>query len=140
FLLLKRADSAASVKIYAPGIADEPGHRYSTEPYKGEGLANAVAEALLTISDNTIKEVFASFNGENINAKEWGVATIRNHKNFDNDFNIIHPADCYGDIGAATGPVLIALASIGMQKGYYKKPMLIWAASEIQQRAAVLMA
>lgn len=140
FLLLKLADSASSVKVYPPGIADEPGHRYSTEPYKGEGLANAVTEAVSNTSASAIKTVFASLNGENFNAKEWGVAAIRNQQNLDTDFNIIHPADCYGDIGAATGPVLMALASIGMQNGYYQKPALVWASSEIQQRAAVFMA
>jgi len=139
FLLLKLADSESTVKIYPPGIADEPGHRYSQEPYKGEGLANAVTEAISNASANTIKTVFASFNGENFNAKEWGVAAIRNQQNLDSDFNIVHPADCYGDVGAATGPVLMALASIGMQKGYYERPSLVWASSEIEQRAAVFM-
>ncbi len=137
FLLLKLADSASSVKLYPPGIADEPGHRYSSEPYKGDGLSKAVAEAISNAPEINIKTIFASFNGENFNAKEWGVASIRNQKFIDNDFDIIHPADCYGDIGAATGPVLMALASIGMLKGYYKKPALIFASSEIQQRAAI---
>lgn len=139
FLLLKLADSESTVNIYPPGIADEPGHRYSQEPYKGEGLANAVTEAISNAPAKTIKTVFASFNGENFNAKEWGVAAIRNQQNLDSDFNIVHPADCYGDLGAATGPVLMALASIGMRKGHYKKPSLVWASSEIEQRAAVFM-
>lgn len=140
FLLLKQADNGSGIKLYPPGLSDEPGHRYSQQPYKGEGLANAVEEALLNVNSTTIKTVFASFNGENFNAKEWGVAAIRNQQNLDSDFNMIHPADCYGDIGAATGPVLMALASIGMEKGYYHKPALLWASSEIQQRAAVYMA
>jgi len=140
FLLLKLADSDSTTKIYPPGIADEPGHRYSQEPYKGEGLANAVTEAISNAPTNTIKTVFASFNGENFNAKEWGVAAIRNQQNLDSEFNIVHPADCYGDLGAATGPVLMALASIGMRKGHYQKPSLVWASSEIDQRAAVFMA
>lgn len=140
FILLKLADSTSKIKIYPPGLADEPGHRYSNEPYKGEGLANAVAEAISNSDAGKIKTILASFNGENFSAKEWGVAAIRNQENIDSDFNMIHPADCYGDIGAATGPVLMALAAIGMIKGYYQKPSLVWASSEIQQRAAVYMA
>jgi 3-oxoacyl-[acyl-carrier-protein] synthase I len=139
FLLLKLADDDSRVKVFPPGLADEPGHRYSGQPYKGEGLVNAVAEALINVRPTTINTVFASFNGENFNAKEWGVAVIRNHQSLDPDFSVIHPADCYGDIGAATAPVLMVLASIGMQKGYYQKPVLVWASSEIQQRAAVYM-
>jgi 3-oxoacyl-[acyl-carrier-protein] synthase I len=137
FLLLRQADSDSRVKVFPPGLADEPGHRYSSEPYKGEGLASAVSEALTNVQPEAIKTVFASFNGENYNAKEWGVAATRNHQSLDTGFNIIHPADCYGDIGAATGPVLMALATIGIQKSYYKTPALVWASSEIQQRAAV---
>ena len=98
-----------------------------------------VTQSITNASASTIKTVFASFNGENFNAKEWGVAVIRNQQNLDSDFNIVHPADCYGDIGAATGPVLMALASIGMQKDHYEKPALVWASSEIEQRAAVFM-
>lgn len=139
FILLKIADSSSEVKIYPPGIADEAGHRYSQQPYKGDGLANAVGEAISGSPATNVKSVFASFNGEHFNAKEWGVAAIRNEQHINDDFNIIHPADCYGDIGAATAPVLMALASIGMQQGYYQKPSLVWASSEIEQRAAVYM-
>lgn len=137
FILLELANSSSKLKVYPPGIADETGHRYSKQPYKGDGLANAVTEAISSAPASTIKSVFASFNGEHFNAKEWGVAAIRNEKYIDDDFNIIHPADCYGDIGAATAPVLMALASIGIQQGYYQKPALVWASSEIEQRAAV---
>ena len=137
FIVVKPADEKSAVKIYPPGIADEPGHRYSSEPYKGEGLANAVRESISKAPKNPVKTVFASFNGENFSAKEWGVAAIRNQKSLDGDFNLVHPSDCYGDIGAATAPMLMALASIGMLEGHYQGPALVWASSEIQQRAAV---
>ena len=136
FIVLKPADENSAVKIFPPGIADEPGHRYADEPYKGEGLANAVSDSISKAPDNPIKTVFASFNGENFNAKEWGVAAIRNQQHFDSEFNMVHPADCYGDIGAATAPMLMALASLGLLQGHYQGPALVWASSEIQQRAA----
>lgn len=139
FMLLKLADEKSSVKIYPPGISEEPGHRYSSENYKGEGLANAVRESLSKAPAAKARTIFASFNGENFNAKEWGVSVIRNQAQIDADFNMIHPADCYGDIGAATGPVLWALACVGMLKGYYQGPVLCWASSEMQQRAAVFI-
>ena len=88
-------------------------------------------------NDKKIKTVFASFNGENFGAKEWGVAAIRNHQYIDVDSNIIHPSDCYGDIGAATAPVLITLAYMGINKNTYQKPALVWSSSEMQQRASV---
>ena len=139
FMLLKLADEQSAVKIYPPGIADEPGHRYSSEPYKGDGLANAIRESLQKAQDIPVNTVMAGFNGENFNAKEWGVAAIRNAAQIDSEFNMLHPADCYGDIGAATGLMLIALACMGLLDGYYQGPILAWASSEIQQRAAVVI-
>ena len=141
FMLVQLAGggAASAVKVYPPGISEESGHRYSQLPYMGDGLANAVAESLTNVSSGKIKTVFSSFNGENFSAKEWSVAALRNQQNLDVDFMLVHPADCYGDLGAATVPVLMIIASIGMMKGYYTRPALLWASSEIQQRAAVYL-
>jgi len=140
FMIIKLADEKSKLKFTPPGIADEPGHRYSDQPYKGEGLANAITEVLSSSSVDKIKTVFASFNGENFGAKEWSVAAMRNQQQIDPDFTMIHPAEYYGDIGAATVPVLMALAHIGISEGYYQKPALVWASSELEQRAASCIA
>jgi len=139
FMVLQLAGNQPGIKIYPPGVADEPGHRYSQQPYMGDGLANAVSEALSAAGGEPVKTVFSSFNGENFNAKEWGVAALRNQQHLDPDFDIQHPADCYGDLGAATAPVLMVLAHLGLGKGAYKRPAMICVSSEIQQRAAVYM-
>jgi 3-oxoacyl-[acyl-carrier-protein] synthase-1 len=139
FLVLQLAGDQAPVRILPPGIGEEPGHRYSAQPYLGEGLAQAISEALSHTDKAGIRSVFSSFNGESFSAKEWSVAALRNQSQMDPEFHLEHPADCYGDLGGATVPVLLALASIGMTKGYYPRPSLVWASSEIQQRAAVLM-
>jgi len=140
FFLLQAAGANSNIKVYPPGIADEPGHRYSQQPYLGEGLAGAVTEALSCATDKQVNTVFTSFNGEHFGAREWSVAALRNQQNISGEAAVIHPADSYGDLGAATVPVLMALASIGMMQGYYAAPALLWASSEIQQRAAVYMA
>lgn len=126
-----------STAVYPPGIALESGHRYSDQPYKGDGLAGAIATAVENVNGLPIKTVFASLNGESYSAKEWGVACTRSSSAFDIDFRLEHPADCFGDIGAACGPVLLGLAGIGIRKGYYQNPALIWCSSEGPQRAAV---
>lgn len=139
FLVIERAGEESTTRMTSPGISEEPGHRHSHQPYKGEGLAGAVSSCFTSSPDSRVKSVFASFNGENFNAKEWSVAAIRNQNNLDPDFNIVHPADCYGDIGAATVPVLISLAHLGLSNGNYDKPALIWASSEYEHRAAGLL-
>ena len=50
------------------------------------------------------------------------------------------PIDCLGDPGAALGPVLMALASIGISKGYVEGPCLVWAASDGGERGAAVIA
>jgi 3-oxoacyl-[acyl-carrier-protein] synthase-1 len=125
--------------ISTPGIAQESGHRYSEQPYLGDGLSNAVRAAVQGASGLPIRTVFASFNGESFGAKEWGVAFIRNREAFHPEVRVEHPADCFGDLGAAVGPVLVGLAAIGLKKGYLPGPCLIWCASEGSPRAAVLV-
>lgn len=145
FLLLcsdKARDSLQakpSVKIHSPGIADEPGHRYSEKTYTGDGLANAVTAALAAVNGTPVRTILSSINGENMGAKEWGVAYTRNASAIDPDFRFEHPADCFGDTGAAAMPILTGLAATGMKKGYLAGPALSYCSSEGPQRGAVCM-
>jgi len=123
-------------RVHAPGIAAEPGHRYSKDPYRGDGLARAVSEAVLGCQQ-PVQTVLCSLNGEYFGVKEWGVAFLRNKAAFAESFEIEHPADCCGDLGAAFAPVLIGLAAIGMHKEYLSTPCLVWCSSEHEQRGAV---
>jgi 3-oxoacyl-[acyl-carrier-protein] synthase-1 len=123
-------------RVHAPGIGAEPGHRYSKEPYRGDGLATAVNEAVADCQQ-PLQTVLCSLNGENFGVKEWGVAFLRNKAAFAEPFEMLHPADCCGDLGAAFAPVLIGLAAIGMHKQYLSTPCLVWCSSEYEQRGAV---
>jgi 3-oxoacyl-[acyl-carrier-protein] synthase-1 len=123
------------IAVSQPGIAAEPGHRYSDQPYRGDGLAEAFTIALQN-SNAPIKTIMASLNGESFGAKEYGVATLRNSAALDPDLRIEHPADCFGDIGAAFAPVLIGLAAIGLQRGYFDGPVLSYCSSEGEYRGA----
>jgi 3-oxoacyl-[acyl-carrier-protein] synthase-1 len=125
--------------LSAPGLGQEQGHRYSKEPYLGNGLADAVRAAVQGVPGRAIRTVFCSFNGESFGAKEWGVAAIRNAEALHGDFRLEHPADCFGDLGAAMAPVLVGLAALGLRKGYTPGPSLVWCASEGALRAASLV-
>lgn len=143
FLLLGSEKGAAqldvrpSVRIGAPGLALEPGHRFADKPYRGEGLDQAIKGALAGADGMPVRTVYASLNGENFGAKEWGVALLRNATAIDPGFRMIHPADCFGDVGAAFGPMLIGLAAIALEEGYVQGPCLAWCASDGAPRAAV---
>ena len=127
-----------TAQVTPPGIAAEPGHRYSEEPYKGDGLAEAVTAATEAgLNGTPARTVLCSMNGESFGSKEWGVATLRNTAALDETLRTEHPAECFGDTGAAIGPILVGLAALGMEQGYLPGPCLVWCASETEHRAAV---
>jgi 3-oxoacyl-[acyl-carrier-protein] synthase I len=123
-------------RISYPGLAREKGHRYSSAPYLGEGLAHAVTESLRKFNGPKINTIFSGMNGESLAVKEHGVAMTRNHQALNETLDIQHPIDCFGDIGAALAPVLIGLGLTGMQTGAYQSPALVYCSAEEEIRAA----
>ena len=51
-----------------------------------------------------------------------------------------HPADCYGDTGAACGALMVSLAALGIKEGYRSSPALVYASSDQGARAALAVA
>jgi 3-oxoacyl-[acyl-carrier-protein] synthase I len=127
--------------ILGTGSARELGHRYSSEPYLGEGLAQALHQLFERIQSPRpqVRGVYAGLNGERFWAKEWGVAYLRHAKYFAAEHKVEHPIEYIGDPGAALGPLMVALAAIGMKKGYRQGPCLVWCSSDREERAAVLL-
>ena len=122
----------AGTRIEAAASATDPGHRYGSEPARGEGLAEAV-EALrnqVPTSSGPVATIFAGLNGESFEAKSWGVARLRHKDFFTPQASLEHPADCFGDTGAASGALFTAMADAALSKGHRSGPALIWAASD----------
>lgn len=115
-LLSKQPLTNNNSAITRPGLASEEGHRYSDEPYLGNGLAQAFTQAINYANTENITAIYSSLNGELFGGKEFGVAQVRNSKVISAESNHEHPADCYGDLGAATGPVLMSLAALSQHK------------------------
>lgn len=128
-------------RILKVAVTNEPGHRASAEPYRGDGLAAAFAGVLRApgLLRAPVATIFAGLNGENFMAKEFGTASLRSSAELRSERVVEHPADCFGDIGAALGPVLLALAGMGLQSGSHEGPALVWCSSEGPKRAAALM-
>jgi 3-oxoacyl-[acyl-carrier-protein] synthase-1 len=121
------------------GAGFESGHLYSAEPYRGDGLAAALTQLFATPMSGPIAEVYSSMNGENHWAKEWGVAYLRHRKAFRDDHRMHHPADCFGDTGAACGPTMVGVAARGIRDGYRQAPTLVYASSDRGPRAALVL-
>jgi len=130
---------APIIQLHDPGLAVEKGHRYSKEPYRGDGLTLAINSAIAAMPNQTVKSVMSSLNGEQFGAKEWSVALTRNSKSFAKDYSFEHPAECFGDLGAATSTVLLGIAATGLTKGYLSNPCLAWCSSDLGPRGAVCL-
>lgn len=140
FLLLANPRAAAAAGLPALAALTEPaegfekGHLGSKETYMGEGLA-ATLQALVQAAPppRPFASVWSSMNGESHWAKEWGVAFLRSREAFEEAHAMNHPADCYGDTGAAAGALLAALASLDAARG----PALVYASSDLGARASL---
>lgn len=108
----------------------------------GEGLTECVKEAVksLRLPEQTIDGVICDINGERYRAEEWGFVILRCAEAFVDPTDYDLPATCWGDVGAASGPLFIGLA-VAASKGNWAKGSryMIWNSSESGQRAAALL-
>ena len=147
FLLIGQVGSGVRLgitplaRILGVGLGQEPGHLYSSQPYRGEGLAQAFTALFeAPLQNERVRTLYAGLNGEHYWAKELGIARIRNKERFEEPVRVEHPADAFGDVGAALGPVMVALAAHGLHLGYRPGPALIYCGSDREERVAVLIA
>lgn len=134
------AAGGARITVEAAASAADPGHRTGKEPARGEGLAQAIdvlRGRLATVEP--VRVTFAGLNGESFDAKAWGVAQVRHADFFAPGLLLEHPADCFGDAGAATGAILLSLAGKALAAGHRPGPALVWAASDGESRACALL-
>lgn len=141
FLLLSRPEGAETLTpaLYRPGLALENGHRYSEQPMLGQGLDQAVKQAILHAPPHTITDLYSTHNGESFFNKELGTMLIRNSSHLAADVAHHHPADALGDMGAATAAALLAMAMHGITQNH-RGNQLIVASADLGPRAAMCIA
>ncbi|MEZ4301225.1 MAG: hypothetical protein R3B70_40195 [Polyangiaceae bacterium] len=123
--------------VSALGRGEEPqpstGDRQST----GKGLTAALRPVLA----EPARAVGCDMNGESYRAFEWGVALSRLGDRLSSLAHLSHPAICHGDIGAATGGVLIASVIAGFTRGHaLSSDAVLWAAADGPLRTAARIA
>jgi 3-oxoacyl-[acyl-carrier-protein] synthase I len=107
----------------------------------GEGLTQAFRIALQALPHGMkVTDIYCDMNGEPYRADEYGFTALRTKEAFESVSEFITPADCWGDVSAAGGPLHIGLAAIAGTKGYARGPhALTWASSESGERATTLV-
>ena len=108
----RRRNAPVHAYVNAWGRGVEPNPWTGTFPSTGKGLTSAFHEAFAQLpgKGEEIDMVIADLNGERARAHEWGFTSGRIFPVDDKTRELMHPADCTGDCGAALGTVLLATA------------------------------
>ena len=146
-LVLERAADArarnaavhARVGAITLGVEQTPlGESY---PIRGEG-ASAVIAATLAADDRApqIHRVITDMSGERWRAIEWAIAETRCLGALAPGWQHWHPADCFGDLGAASSVVHAVLVARAFARGYAGAGgVLLFAAAHAGRRAAATL-
>jgi 3-oxoacyl-[acyl-carrier-protein] synthase-1 len=115
----------------------------SEEPFRADGMVQAF-RAALTDAGKTMADVdfrITDSNGEQYWFKEAELAVTRTLRTRKEEFEIWHPADCIGEVGAAVGPCLFNIAIAATTKNYAPgRSILCHFSGEGGDRLAVLLA
>lgn len=120
----------------------EPHPIRSTGVCIGEGLSAAINDiiARCSLPHGAISATYCDLNGERYRNEEFAYTLLRVQEAFVDAHDYLSPADCWGDVGAASGVCFASLAIAARQRGYAKGSLpLLWAGSESGYRTAVLM-
>lgn len=127
---VRKANRRVLAHITGLGLAEEPTPRASLATSRGTGLTDACRSALDGGKDKDILAVFGDLNGENPRALEWSITESRCFRRKDQIRQLWTPANCYGDIGAASGAVLATIAAQGLVRGWLKGPVLTFCSDD----------
>ena len=107
---------------YGLGFGVEQAHIDSEEPLRADGLTAAIRESLGDVGcemgdlDFRITDI----SGDQYYFKEASLALLRTLHKPKKEFDIWHPADCIGEVGAVMGLVMIAVLKAACEKTYSK--------------------
>lgn len=137
-----RMAKSASIIITGCGFSREKAHIRSEEPLRGDGMAEAIKNAI-SMSGKDLADLgyrICDISGEQYYFKEAAIALLRVLRERKEEFDIWHPAECIGETGAAIVPVVLSVASDAVNKGYSKgRGILCHFANDDGQRAAIIV-
>ncbi len=134
---------AANVLAVLQGLGTgiEKNSIISDDQSSGKGLAQAIKTLIDSSAEPIqIEWVACDLNGEVYRAREWGFCQVLLHQSFSRLKHIWHHADSLGDVGVASGAVMVSLVAKAFERGYAPaEKCLIWGASDNGTRAALIL-
>lgn len=128
-------------RVIGVATAMEPNRIKTDSVCIGHGLSDVVRRVSQQLPPGTqIDDIYCDMNGEPYRADEWGFTLARLSERFMSGSRFVAPADCWGDVGAASAPLYMALAEAAARRGYARGPhTLIWTSSESGVRGSALL-
>jgi len=107
----------------------------------GKGLTDAVRKTVMSLPPGTrVDNTICDLNGEPYRGDEWGYTLVRLSEYFTDPTDFMTPADCWGDLGAASGPLFVILAVVSSFKGYSNGlHTMLFTSAETGERTAALI-
>ncbi len=128
--------------VHGLGFAMEQAFLGSGLPLRGDGLSAAIKSALAE-TDCGMHDIdyrITDVTGEHYYFKEASLALSRTLHRKVEQFDIMHPADCAGEAGAAMGPLILAYQNYFSVNGHGKGRRVLAHFGDIDgKRAAVVM-
>jgi 3-oxoacyl-[acyl-carrier-protein] synthase I len=141
-LLLSHRVEPGALVCTGIGFGREPSIIESDMPLRADGLAQAIraalADAQCDLGDIDFR--VTDIAGEHYYFKEASLALLRSLRHRKEEFDLWHPAECTGEIGAAAGIAALASAWAACRKGYAKgSGILIHLSNDDGSRAALTL-
>ena len=104
------------------GFGMEKAHVNSEEPLRADGLTTAIKNSLADAGcgESILEFKITDISGEQYYFKEASLAFSRIDRTKRTEFDIWHPADCVGELGAGLGVVMFAVLKFACEKSYSK--------------------
>jgi 3-oxoacyl-[acyl-carrier-protein] synthase-1 len=120
-LIAPAGNAQGEFQIRGIGLANEKATIESDEPMRAHGLIQAISAAFADggIYYEDLSYRISDLNGEHYKFKEMVLAMMRfQRKPKPKLFDLWHPIEFIGDVGAAIGPIALGIALHASQKGY----------------------
>jgi 3-oxoacyl-[acyl-carrier-protein] synthase I len=118
--ILVGPQTSADLLCLGIGTGEERATVESDEPLRADGMVHAF-KAAFAESGRSMADVdyrITDSNGEQYAFKEAALAVTRTLRVHKEEFEIWHPADCIGEVGAAIGPCAVGVALAAERKNY----------------------
>jgi len=142
FVLLGRpVKGNDGIDIIGAGSAVEENLIKTEDICLGDGLSKAFKTAAQPLAEGlTVDRILCDMNGERYRGNEYGFAVLKTSGLFTDAAKFETPADCWGDVGAASGLLYAGLVIEAESRGYSPGPTtMIWSSSEAGRRAAAIL-